>query len=153
MQRWQPIYAFSTGPLTFKNEEGKHCLIGVVSFGPKTCVSAGNNHKCFINAFSNLRLLNLTRFCFFNWIVYKLTKFYWIVSRHSQRVCSCDSGPSVDRLDCETVSTLSRPETQNSGRNILLNIHVIHTVSVSKIFRFKGPPPPPPHPFCDLLSE
>ena len=30
-----------TGPLTFKNEEGRYSVIGVVSFGPKTCVDPG----------------------------------------------------------------------------------------------------------------
>jgi hypothetical protein len=35
------IFLFILGPLTFKNENGKHSVIGVVSFGPKTCVDPG----------------------------------------------------------------------------------------------------------------
>ena len=35
------FFLIFSGPLTFKDESGKHSVIGVVSFGPKTCVDPG----------------------------------------------------------------------------------------------------------------
>ena len=45
------VFCIFAGPLTFKNEQGKHCLIGVVSFGPKTCVDKGNIEGFFFGIF------------------------------------------------------------------------------------------------------